>query len=73
MHEALRLHDDIMCKSIAAHQGYEVTTEGDAFHIAYHDKSRRLRGLWVRMVIHHEEVACSDNEVSGQWEYMVRR
>jgi adenylate cyclase len=36
MSEALQLHDRIMRKCIAEHHGYEVVTEGDAFHIAFH-------------------------------------
>jgi class 3 adenylate cyclase len=37
MQVALNLHDEIMRKCIAEHHGYEVLTEGDAFHIAFHD------------------------------------
>jgi class 3 adenylate cyclase len=37
MQAALELHDKIMRKCIAKHHGYEVLTEGDAFHIAFHD------------------------------------
>jgi class 3 adenylate cyclase len=37
MHEALRLHDDILRTAIAMHHGYEIVTEGDSFRIAFHD------------------------------------
>lgn len=34
---AIRLHDSTIRESLARHNGYEITTEGDAFHIAFHD------------------------------------
>lgn len=37
MDKALRLHDSIMRQNMAKHDGYEVTTEGDAFQVAFHD------------------------------------
>jgi class 3 adenylate cyclase len=37
MQAALALHDDIMRKCCAASHGYEIRTEGDAFHVAFHD------------------------------------
>jgi hypothetical protein len=37
MRAAVNLHNKIMRRCIAKHQGYEVLTEGDAFHIAFHD------------------------------------
>ena len=37
MHDALRIHDQIIRRSIAEHNGYEVKTEGDAFYAVFHD------------------------------------
>jgi class 3 adenylate cyclase len=37
MSEALALHDSIVRKHLAENSGYEFKTEGDAFHIAFHD------------------------------------
>ena len=37
MHEALCLHDSIMRKCMVEFNGYEINTEGDAFHMAFHD------------------------------------
>lgn len=37
MNEAITLHDQVIRKCIGDHHGYEVSTEGDAFHIAFHD------------------------------------
>jgi class 3 adenylate cyclase len=102
MSEALQLHDRIMRKCITEHHGYEVATEGDAFHIAFHDAvdavkfalraqeelynapwsqallelpdacddAKGFRGLRIHMSIHYGEIACRDNEVSGQREYV---
>lgn len=36
MYQASILHDSIMREAIFKHHGYEVTTEGDAFQIAFH-------------------------------------
>ena len=37
MQDALALHDRILRKCIADHHGYEVNTEGDSFHVVFHD------------------------------------
>jgi len=37
MEDALRTHDDIMRKCCAEANGYEITTEGDAFQLAFHN------------------------------------
>lgn len=37
MEQALRLHDATMRLNMSKHAGYEVTTEGDAFQVAFHD------------------------------------
>jgi class 3 adenylate cyclase len=37
MEQALRIHDTTMRRFMAKHSGYEVTTEGDAFQIVFHD------------------------------------
>lgn len=36
MKDALDLHDRIMRKCYCQHNGYEITTEGDSFHLAFH-------------------------------------
>uniref|UniRef100_A0A7S3Q0D2 Guanylate cyclase domain-containing protein n=1 Tax=Chaetoceros debilis TaxID=122233 RepID=A0A7S3Q0D2_9STRA len=36
MRDALDLHDRIMRKCYCQHNGYEITTEGDSFHLAFH-------------------------------------
>jgi len=35
MKEALSLHDSIIRKCYSTHNGYEISTEGDAFHLAF--------------------------------------
>ncbi|CAB9510782.1 Putative serine/threonine-protein kinase/receptor [Seminavis robusta] len=42
MRQALNLHDKIMRSQIAVHAGYEITTEGDAFSVAFHDATDAL-------------------------------
>jgi len=37
MEMALRIHDATVRRNMALHLGYEVTTEGDAFQIVFHD------------------------------------
>jgi class 3 adenylate cyclase len=37
MEQALRLHDATIRLNLAKHDGYEVTTEGDAFQVVFHD------------------------------------
>lgn len=37
MEQALRLHDATIRLNMAKHNGYEVTTEGDAFQVVFHD------------------------------------
>lgn len=39
MEEAQRLHDSLIRSLITRHHGYEITTEGDAFKLAFHDTS----------------------------------
>jgi len=86
MKEALSLHDSIIRKCYSTHNGYEISTEGDAFHLAFQhpvdafsfclqaqidlynakwsdaiqslvdarlDKPHALKGLRVRMALHH--------------------
>jgi class 3 adenylate cyclase len=36
MKEALDLHDSVLRKCYTNHNGYEITTEGDSFHLAFH-------------------------------------
>lgn len=36
MNTVLKMHDEHMRKLIAIYHGYEITTEGDAFHVAFH-------------------------------------
>ena len=56
MNEAIALHDQIMRKYIAKHYGYEVTTEGDAFHIAFHDGIDAVCfALEAQMALHDAE------------------
>ena len=35
--EAIALHDQVIRANLARYGGYEVTTEGDAFVMAFHD------------------------------------
>lgn len=86
MKDALDIHDTIIRKCYVKQGGYEITTEGDSFHLAFHhpldalsfcldcqhklfnanwsqeilelsnakfDSNRAMRGLRVRMGIHH--------------------
>jgi len=102
MEEALKLHNAIMRKCCADACGYEITTEGDAFLLAFHDSvdaiefslrvqselyrapwplallelseaaddpQNALRGLRVRMGIHHGPVTTSEHEVTGRIRY----
>mmetsp|Transcript_47333 Transcript_47333/g.112575 ORF Transcript_47333/g.112575 Transcript_47333/m.112575 type:complete len:767 (+) Transcript_47333:217-2517(+) len=43
MQRALRLHDTTIRRVLAAYNGYEVTTEGDAFQLAFHDAFDAIR------------------------------
>ncbi|RLN46611.1 hypothetical protein BBJ28_00014317 [Nothophytophthora sp. Chile5] len=36
MQHAVQLHDDILRSSLAPHRGYEITTAGDSFQLAFH-------------------------------------
>jgi len=42
MSRALHLHNDIIRRLITTFVGYEVNTEGDAFHVAFHDSADAL-------------------------------
>ncbi|OQS07370.1 hypothetical protein THRCLA_00624 [Thraustotheca clavata] len=37
MHDAQELHDDLLRSLLVKHKGYEITTCGDAFQLAFHD------------------------------------
>jgi len=77
MEQALRLHDATMRKMAAKHQGYEVTTEGDAFQIAFHDaldavgfcldvQTELMRCEWPASILQHKDACVSyDNSWRG--------
>jgi len=53
MHDALQIHDRIMRQSLAENSGFEITTEGDAFQIAFHDSIDALRfALEAQQALH---------------------
>ncbi|CAB9520914.1 Adenylate cyclase [Seminavis robusta] len=53
MLQALRLHDQIMRKTMAEHYGYECETEGDAFIMAFHEPSHAIAfGLALQQNLH---------------------
>lgn len=72
MQEALNLHDQIMRSCCAQSHGYEVTTEGDAFFIAFHDSVDAIRfALTAQKELHNapwsDEIlelpdACDDGQ-----------
>lgn len=37
MQTALEVHDEILRKCLMEHNGYEMDTAGDSFHLAFHD------------------------------------
>jgi class 3 adenylate cyclase len=74
MNEAQRLHDDFMRTCIDRHHGHEVTTEGDAFFVAFHtgadaiefccDVQLGMRHLaWPAPMLADERLAESGNGV----------
>jgi len=77
MEHALRLHDATMRKMAAKHQGYEVTTEGDAFQIAFHDpldavgfcldvQTELMKCNWPAAILQHKDACVScDNTWKG--------
>jgi len=75
MEMALRLHDATIRQVLAKHSGYEVTTEGDAFQIAFHDtvdavafcldtQAELLRCDWPAATLSHPDAAASSD---GAW------
>ncbi|CAJ1460724.1 unnamed protein product, partial [Effrenium voratum] len=75
MEMALRLHDATIRQVLAKHSGYEVTTEGDAFQIAFHDtcdavafcldtQAELLRCDWPAPTLGHTDAAASSD---GAW------
>lgn len=75
MEQALRLHDAIIRQVLAKHSGYEVTTEGDAFQIAFHDaadavafcldtQTELLRCEWPEKTLTHPDAVASSD---GSW------
>jgi len=75
MEIALRLHDATIRQVLAKHSGYEVTTEGDAFQIAFHDtcdavafcldtQAELLRCEWPAATLQHPDAAASSD---GAW------
>lgn len=102
MKDALAIHDAILRKCCSEAWGYEITTEGDAFIVAFHDPvdaisfalktqkelywadwpqkllslsqasddpQKSLRGLRVRIGIHHGPASTSQHEVTGRVRY----
>eukprot|EP00913_Durusdinium_trenchii_P011025 g10349.t1 len=76
MELALRLHDATIRQVLAKHSGYEVTTEGDAFQIAFHDtcdavafcldtQAELLRCDWPAATLSHPDAAASDDAWRG--------
>lgn len=75
MEQALRLHDATIRKVLAKYNGYEVTTEGDAFQVVFHDavdavgfcldtQTELLRCDWPEKTLMHPEAAASKD---GAW------
>lgn len=97
MKDALDVHDAIVRKCYVKQSGYEITTEGDSFHLAFHhpldalsfcldcqtklfnapwsddilaldnardDRERKMRGLRVRMGVHHGHTASATHEIT---------
>jgi len=72
MESAIRLHDATMRSALANHDGYEITTEGDAFQMAFHDafdavsfclevQSKLVRCDWPKEILQHPE-ACTSKD-----------
>jgi len=97
MKDALDVHDAIVRKCYVKQSGYEITTEGDSFHLAFHhpldalsfcldcqtklfnapwsddilalenashDRARQMRGLRVRMGVHHGHTTSVTHEIT---------
>ncbi|CAK9103145.1 Adenylate cyclase (ATP pyrophosphate-lyase) (Adenylyl cyclase) (Crisp-1) [Durusdinium trenchii] len=73
MELALRLHDATIRQVLAKHSGYEVTTEGDAFQIAFHDtcdavafcldtQAELLRCDWPAATLSHPDAAAASDD-----------
>lgn len=74
METALSLHDDTVRKILARNHGYEVTTEGDAFQLAFHDAFDAVRFClecqvellscdWPVKTLQHPDAAPSEDGV----------
>jgi len=75
MEIALAMHDDTIRRVLAKHNGYEVTTEGDAFQMAFHDaidaarfclecQAELLGCPWPAATLAHADAASS---ADGAW------
>jgi len=75
MEQALRLHDAKIREVLAANNGYEVTTEGDAFQMAFHEpldaisfclevQTELVKVEWPAATLGHSEGCISDD---GAW------
>mmetsp|Transcript_22166 Transcript_22166/g.39860 ORF Transcript_22166/g.39860 Transcript_22166/m.39860 type:complete len:1016 (+) Transcript_22166:20-3067(+) len=75
MEQALRLHDATIRQVLAKHSGYEVTTEGDAFQVAFHDtadavafcldtQTELLHCDWPAATLLHPDASASSD---GAW------
>ncbi len=102
MKEALDLHDTVVRRCYHNHKGYEITTEGDSFILAFHhpldalsfalqaqidlynanwsdrllsladtklDKQNCMRGLRVRIGLHHGESVSFEHEITKRTYY----
>eukprot|EP00551_Chaetoceros_affinis_P012365 CAMPEP_0203674946 /NCGR_PEP_ID=MMETSP0090-20130426/18079_1 /ASSEMBLY_ACC=CAM_ASM_001088 /TAXON_ID=426623 /ORGANISM="Chaetoceros affinis, Strain CCMP159" /LENGTH=646 /DNA_ID=CAMNT_0050540965 /DNA_START=37 /DNA_END=1977 /DNA_ORIENTATION=- len=102
MEKALELHDYIIRKCYTNQSGYEITTEGDSFCLAFHhpldafsfalqaqvdlynarwserilqlksaklDKDNTMRGLRVRMGLHHGKTVSYEHEMTHRTYY----
>ena len=102
MKEALDLHDSVIRRCYTNHNGYEITTEGDCFLLAFHhpldalsfalqaqvelynakwsdrllsladaklDETNVMRGLRVRIGLHHGETVSNEHEVTKRTFY----
>jgi len=74
MDRALRIHDNLMRQNIAKYGGYEVTTEGDAFQVVFHDASDAVEFClnvqselcnrnWPEAILQHPDAMPSKNGV----------
>mmetsp|Transcript_125157 Transcript_125157/g.325178 ORF Transcript_125157/g.325178 Transcript_125157/m.325178 type:complete len:758 (-) Transcript_125157:36-2309(-) len=75
MHQALELHDEAIRRLVAKHHGYEITTEGDAFQLAFHSafaalgfclelQTELLQCPWPAAILEHQ-AACASPD--GAW------